>query len=78
MNSDKQFAHRLLDQFTPRQLDAVTRLLEVLIRSDVAEEDETISATTAADLDQARAEIERGEGVSHENVVREFGLTPRP
>ena len=74
MNSDKQFAHRLLDQFTPRQLDAVTRLLEVLIRSDVAEEDETISATTAADLDQARAEIERGEGVSHENVVREFGL----
>jgi hypothetical protein len=77
MSFDKQFAHRLLDQLTPRQLDVVTRLLEVLIRSGVEEENETISAETAMELDQARAEIERGEGIPHEDVLREFGLTPR-
>jgi hypothetical protein len=68
MSADKQLAHSLLDQLTPSQLDVVTRLLEVLIRFVVAEERETISAATAAELDQARAEIERGEGVSHEDV----------
>lgn len=69
MSADRQLAHRLLDQLTPGQLDAITRLLEVLIRSDVSEESETISATTAAELDQARAEIERGDGISHEDVL---------
>jgi hypothetical protein len=77
MSADKQLAHRLLDQLAPGQLEVVTRLLEVLIRSGVGEDSETPSAATAAELDQARAEIERGEGISHEDVLREFGLTSR-
>jgi len=41
-------------------------------------EEEEITPQTAADLDRARASIERGEGIPHEPVVHEFGLTRRP
>jgi hypothetical protein len=39
-------------------------------------EDEEINAETAAELDAAHACVERGEGISHEEILREFGLTP--
>jgi len=41
-------------------------------------EDEEITPEMAAVLDRARASIERGEGIPHEDILREFGLTPRP
>jgi hypothetical protein len=31
----------------------------------------------AAALDSAHASIERGEGISHEEIMREFGLASR-
>jgi hypothetical protein len=40
-------------------------------------EDEEITPAMATELDRARASIERGEGIPHEEVLREFGLTPR-
>jgi hypothetical protein len=38
-------------------------------------EEEEITPETAAALDRARASLARGEGISHEDILREFGLT---
>jgi hypothetical protein len=37
-------------------------------------EEEEIMTETAAALDRARASLNRGEGISHEEILREFGL----
>ena len=80
---DKQHAHRLLDQLDTGQLSAVVHLLEVMtdpVARSVANapiEDEEITTETAAALDAARASLNRGEGISHEEILREFGLMPR-
>jgi hypothetical protein len=37
-------------------------------------EDEDLTPDTAAALDRARASLARGEGVPHDEVLREFGL----
>ena len=81
--ADRQHARELLDQLGPGQLAAVVHLLEVMVDpvtrsiADAPVEDEEITAETAADLDRARASIERGEGIPHEEILREFGLTGR-
>jgi hypothetical protein len=80
---DKQHAHELLDKLDPSQLAAVVHLLEVitdpLARSlaNAPVEDEEITPAMATELDRARASIERGEGIPHEEMLHEFGLTPR-
>jgi hypothetical protein len=38
-------------------------------------EAEEITADTAAALDRARASLDRGEGIPHEEILREFGLS---
>lgn len=81
--ADKQSAHRLLEQLDPSQLAAVVHLLEVMtdpVTRSIANapvEDEQITPEMAAELDAARVSLDRGEGLSHEVVLREFGLTPR-
>lgn len=39
-------------------------------------EEEEITPETAAALDRARASLARGEGIPHEEILREFGLNP--
>jgi len=74
----------MVERLAPSQLTAVRGLLEVLLdpvaRSlvNAPVEDEEITPEMAAALDRARASIERGEGIPHEDILREFGLTPRP
>lgn len=76
----RQHAHLLIDVLPEEKLAAVHSLLEVLVeplsRSLAAApaEDEDLSPETAAALDRARASMARGEGVSHKEVLREFGL----
>jgi len=83
VTSDRQHAHHLLDRLDLGQLDAVTRLLEVMtdpVARSVASaptEEEEITAETAAVLDAARASLDRGQGVPHEEILRQFGVTPR-
>ena len=80
MGTKKQHAHQLLDQLDPGQLAAVVHLLEVmtgpLSRALAAApvEEEEITPETAAALDRARASLARGEGVSHDDIRREYGL----
>ena len=37
-------------------------------------EEEEITTETAAALERARASLARGEGIPHEDILREFGL----
>ena len=77
---ERQQAHALLDKLSDEQLDAVRNLLEVMVQplsralALVPVEDEEITPETAAALDQARASLNRGEGIPHDDILREFGL----
>ena len=37
-------------------------------------DDDEITPETAAALDRARASLDRGEGIPHDDILREFGL----
>jgi hypothetical protein len=37
-------------------------------------EEEEVNTETAAALKRARASLDRGEGIPHEEVLREFGI----
>jgi hypothetical protein len=79
----KEHAHELIEQLAPSQLSAVVGRLEVMIDplgSSVANasvEDEDILPQTAAELDVAHASIARSEGISHEEILRQFGAKRR-
>jgi hypothetical protein len=45
-----------------------------LSRSLASAQEEEITPETAAALDRARASLARGEGIPHEDILREFGL----
>jgi hypothetical protein len=61
-------------------LNAVRSLLEVMVEPlarslAVAQvEDADLTRDTAAALNLARASLARGEGIPHDEVLREFGL----
>ena len=76
----KEHAHQMLDQLDPSQLAAVAHLLEVLtdpVSRSLANapfDTEPISAAEAAELAEAHAAIQRGEGIAHEDMLREYGI----
>ncbi|HLM82504.1 MAG TPA: hypothetical protein VK302_18005 [Terriglobales bacterium] len=78
--NEKQQAHQLLDQLDAGQLAAVVHLLQVMTGplshslASAPVEEEEITPETAAALDRARASLARGEGIPHEDILREFGL----
>ncbi len=81
LNQERQQAHALLDMLPAEKLNAVRSLLAVMVEplarslALVPVDDEEITPETAAALDRARASLARGEGVSHEEILREFGLS---
>ena len=78
--NEKQQAHALLDMLPVEKLTAVRSLLEVMVEplsralASAPVEEEEITSETAAALDRARASLARGEGIPHEDILREFGL----
>jgi hypothetical protein len=80
MSDTRQHVHELVDQLDAGQFTAVGQLLEVMtdpVARSLASapvETEPISEKEAAELDEAHAAIERGEGIPHQEIQREFGL----
>jgi len=76
----RQQAHLLLDVLPEEKLFAVHNLLEVMVEplsrslAMAPVEDEELTPETMAALNRASASLDRGEGVSHEEMLREFGL----
>ena len=82
LTQERRQAHALLDLLPAEKLNAVRNLLEVMLEpltrslALAAMEHEELTPETAAALDRARAALDRGEGISHEEILREFGLKP--
>lgn len=80
LNQQRQQAHALLDLLPADKLNVVRNLLEVMVEplarslARAPVEEEEVTPETAADLDRARASLARGEGIPHEDILREFGL----
>lgn len=80
LNQERQQAHALLDMLPAEKLNAVRVLLEVMVEPLARSlalapvEDEEVAPATAATLDRARASLDRGEGIPHDEILREFGL----
>ena len=80
LDRERRQAHALLDALPAEKLNAVRSLLEVMVEplarslalAQVEQED--LTPDTAAALDRARASLARGEGIPHEEILREFGL----
>jgi hypothetical protein len=77
----KQQAHELIDRMVPSQVSAVVTLLEAMLDpvavalANAPYDDEPVSEEEAREIAEARASLARGEGISHEEVLAEFGLT---
>jgi len=80
IDSERQQAHFLLDALPEEKVRAVRGLLEVMIEplskslAKAPLEEEDLNEETIAALDRAKASLARGEGVAHEEILREFGL----
>lgn len=77
---ERRQAHALLDMLPDEKLNAVRTLLEVMVEplsrslALAAAEEEELTPEVSAALDRARASLARGEGVPHDEILREFGL----
>jgi hypothetical protein len=79
----RRHAHSLLDVLPGEKLSAVYSLLEVLADLPANSfarslamapvEEEELTPETILALDRANASLDRGESVSHEEILREFG-----
>lgn len=80
VTQERQQAHALLDMLPAEKLTAVRSLLAVMVEplsrslASAPVEEEEVTPETAAALDRARASLARGEGIPHEDILREFGL----
>src|SRR3954470_4151190 len=80
IDQERRQAHALLDALPAEKLNAVRSLLEVMVEPLARSlalaqvEEEAITPETAAALDRARASLARGEGIPHDEILREFGL----
>jgi hypothetical protein len=79
IGNEKKQAHELIERLPPTQLSAVVGLLEAMLDpaalANAPAEEEEITPETAAALDRARESLARGEGIPHEEILREFGLS---
>lgn len=79
--ADKEHAYELINRLGPAQLAAVVGLLEAMLDpmtrtlANAPVDDEPISADEAREIEAARAGLSRGEGIPHEQVLAEFGLS---
>jgi hypothetical protein len=79
----RQHAHDLLDLLPAAQLRAVQCLLTVMISPEdtlthslslAPLETEALTPETVASLNSARMSLSRGEGIAHDEILREFDL----
>jgi hypothetical protein len=77
----KEHAHELIDRLAPGQVSAVVGLLEMMLDpvsrslANAPLDDEPVSEDEAREIAAARAALDRGEGIPHEQVLAAFGLS---
>ena len=84
MAADKERAHELINRMTPSQVAAVVGMLEALLDpvsraiANAPIDDEPESDEEREDVARSKAWFKQhdGQGISHEEVLSDFGLTP--
>ena len=84
MADTKEHAHELIERLAPRQVTAVVGLLEAMLdagsrsiaNAAVDDEPETEQERRAVAESKAWFEQQGGQGIAHEEVLADFGLTP--
>ena len=77
---ERKQAHALLDLLPDEKVAAVRTLLEAMVEpvskslTNAEEDTEELAPQTVMAIKRARASLARGEGVPHEEVLREFGV----
>jgi hypothetical protein len=81
MANTKEHAHELIDRMAPGQIAAVVGLMEIMLDpvarslANAPLDDEPVTEEEAREIAAARASLDRGEGIPHEKVLAEFGLS---
>src|SRR4051794_40181440 len=79
--NEKQHAHELIERLAPGQISAVVRLLEVIADpvarslANAPVDDEPVTEAEAREIAAARASLDLGKCIPHEELLAEFGLT---
>jgi hypothetical protein len=81
----KEQAHELIERLAPRQVSAVVDLLEAMLdpvsraiaNAPADDEAETNEEREAVAKSKAWFQNQQGNGIPHEEVLADFGLTPR-
>lgn len=80
LQEERKQAHAMIDLLAPAQLGAVRTLLETMVPTleqslaAAPVDTEDLTEKTAASIIDACASLDRGEGIPHEDILREFGL----
>jgi hypothetical protein len=80
-SDEKQHAHELIDRMAPGQVSAVVNLLEIILDpfartlASAPYDDEPVGQEEAREVEASKAALARGEGIPHEKVLAEFGLS---
>ena len=78
---ERQHAHELIDRMAPGQVSAVVGLLEIMLDplahtpASAPYDDEPVSQDEAREVEASKAALARGEGIPHEKILAEFGLS---
>jgi len=78
---EKRQVHELIERLAPSQVHAVRGLLEVMVHpaarsiARVPVDDEPLTPEEEQALDRAEAWLKGNQGIPHEEVLAEFGLS---
>ena len=81
LQSERQQAHLLLDVLPEEKVSAARSFLETMLDplsralANAPYDDEPVSEEEAREIAASRASLARGEGIPHEDVLAEFGLS---
>ena len=77
----KEQAHELIDRMAPGQVSAVVGLLEIMLDpfaralANAPYDDEPVTVEEIKALDASREWLKHNEGIAHEQVLAELGIT---
>lgn len=80
-SNPKQEAHELIERLSTGQVIAAVGLFKAMLDpvsialANAPTDDEPVSKEEARDIAAARVSLARGEGIPHEEILAEFGLT---
>jgi hypothetical protein len=83
MAADKQHAHELIEKLAPSQVPAAIGMLEGLLDpvsraiANAPVDEEQLSAEDEKALDEAEEWLKHNEGIPHEQVLAELGITKK-